>query len=90
MKKEIFNSELIEKYCDENGWIPGVYKPEDFLNSNEKKRREVSVLVSLKNNHVTVVKRMYWEECNSWYYGRKLGTSVIAWRPLPEPFKGAV
>lgn len=40
MKKEIFNKELIEKYRDENGWISAIYKPEEFFNDSEKKRKE--------------------------------------------------
>ena len=44
-------------------------------------------MVSLKNNRVTVVKRMYWEYGNLWNYGRNLGASVTAWQPLPEPYK---
>lgn len=90
MKKEIFNKELIEKYRDENGWIPAIYKPEEFFNDSEKKRREVTVMVSLKNNRVTVVKRMYWEYSNSWSYGRNLGASVTAWQPLPESYKKVI
>ena len=45
MRKEIFNKELIEKYRDENGWISAIYKPEEFFNDSEKKRREVTVMV---------------------------------------------
>lgn len=90
MRKEIFNKELIEKYRDENGWISAIYKPEDFFNDSEKKRREVTVMVSLKNNRVTVVKRMYWEYSNSWSYGRNLGASVTAWQPLPESYKKVI
>ena len=44
MRKEIFNKELIEKYRDENGWISAIYKPEEFFNDSEKKRREVTVI----------------------------------------------
>lgn len=55
MRKEIFNKELIAKYRDENGWISAVYKPEEFFNDSEKKRREVTVMVSLKNNRVMLV-----------------------------------
>jgi hypothetical protein len=90
MRKEIFNKELIEKYRDENGWISAIYKPEEFFNDSEKKRREVTVMVSLKNNRVTVVKRMYWEYSNSWNYSRNLGASVTAWQPLPELYKKVI
>lgn len=89
MRKAIFNKKLLAKYQDSNGWIPATYFPEDFFEEKEKeKRKEVTVLVSLKNNRVTVVKRMYWQERNVWWYGRKLGYSIVAWQPLPEPFLG--
>lgn len=47
-------------------------------------------MVLLKNNRVTVVKRMYWEDGNLWNYGRNLGTSVVAWQPLPESYKEVI
>ena len=94
MRKEIFNRELIEKYQGENGWISGCFPPEKFLNDSDTDVKQISVLVSLKNNRVTVAQRInqgYSPILNgqgAWYYSRNLGYSVVAWQPTPKPFKG--
>lgn len=88
MRKEIFDKDLIEKYRGENGWIPNCFKPEQFLIEDEKSRKEISVLVSLKNNHVSVVRRMrLGDNPNYWEYSRGLGSSIVAWQPLPPSYK---
>ena len=88
MRKEIFDKDLIEKYRGENGWIPNCFKPEQFLIEDEKSRKEISVLVSLKNNRVSVVRRIRWgDNPNCWEYSRGLGSSIVAWQPLPPLYK---
>lgn len=88
MRKEIFNKDLIEKYRGENGWIQNYFKPEQFLIEDEKSRKEISVLASLRNNRVTAVRRIRWgDNPNSWEYSRNLGSSIVAWQPLPTPYK---
>lgn len=51
-------------------------------------REEISVLVSLKNNRVSVVRRIRWgDNPNCWKYSRGLGSSIAAWQPLPPSYK---
>lgn len=86
MRKEIFNMELVEKHRGQDGWIPACFAPEQFLNDGTNVK-QMSILVSLKNNRVTVVQRMYWEDKKMWWYSRSLGGSISAWQPLPKPYK---
>lgn len=76
---------------DENDdWIPcSVFKPEDVLPWNKKVDNPViNVLVSTTHS-VTKVQRIGWKKGDKyeWIWGRITGSTVIAWRPLPERYK---
>ena len=54
--------------------------------SRYKKAKRISVLVTLDTGNVTTIQRRYDKYSDEWRWCR-VSSEVIAWQPLPSPYK---